>query len=225
MKKSKILLITFLTIALSAIIIRVGNKYFFKEAQNNDFNISETGAWAGKDSGKYHFFDQALAKNLALFFKNNNANSIIDLGAGEGKYSEYFTQQGIFTSCYDGNPDTQTLSNGRCAVINLTEKINLNKHDWVLSLEVGEHLPQKYEDILIDNLNAVNIKGIVLSWAVKGQGGDGHVNEQSNEYIKQKFLDLGYIVDLEAEQELRKDVIASWFKNTIMVFRRPKMPF
>ena len=86
------------------------------------------------------------------------------------------------------------------------------KYDWVISLEVGEHIPKEYENIFIENLHKNNIRGIVLSWAIKGQGGDGHVNEQDNYYIKNIFQDLCYENDLEAENTLRELSEHAWFK-------------
>jgi hypothetical protein len=91
----------------------------------------------------------------------------------------------------------------------------------VLSLEVAEHLPVQYEDIFINNLDKLNKKGIVLSWALEGQGGDGHVNEKNNNYVKEKFKKLGYLNDVNAENKLRNATTnAWWFKKTIMVFRK-----
>ena len=58
-------------------------------------------------------------------------------------------------------------------------------------------------------------------WAVKGQGGTGHFNEQNNDYIKRIFAQLGWYNDLEAENQLREQATVSWFKNTVMVFRPP----
>jgi cyclopropane fatty-acyl-phospholipid synthase-like methyltransferase len=92
--------------------------------------------------------------------------------------------------------------------------------DWAMSLEVGEHLPQQFEDIFIYNLHNNNKRGIVLSWAIKGQGGHGHVNEQNTDYIKSKICDLGYLNDIKIENKLRQDSSLFWFKNTIMVFRK-----
>ena len=89
-----------------------------------------------------------------------------------------------------------------------------------MSLEVGEHLPQQFEDIFIHNLHNNNKYGILLSWAIKGQGGYGHCNEQDNDYIKSKICELGYTNDFESENKLRNDSSLYWFKNTIMVFRK-----
>ena len=92
--------------------------------------------------------------------------------------------------------------------------------DYVLCLEVGEHVPQDFESILIDNIDRHNSKGVILSWAIIGQGGDGHVNCKNNEYIKNIFLNLGYENDIREEKYLRQNSLFDWFKNTIMVFKR-----
>ncbi|CAG5124210.1 unnamed protein product, partial [Candidula unifasciata] len=42
----------------------------------------------------------------------------------------------------------------------------LPAYDWVVSVEVGEHIPAKFEDIYLDNLARHAKEGIVLSWAV-----------------------------------------------------------
>jgi hypothetical protein len=61
---------------------------------------------------------------------------------------------------------------------------------------------------------------MVLSWAVKGQGGTGHVNEQDNGYIKEQICAKGYVNDVEAEEALRAASKFKYFRNTVMVFRR-----
>ena len=59
----------------------------------------------------------------------------------------------------------------------LSMPLELPKADWVLSLEVGEHVPSNYEQaMLIRNLHHHNRKGVILSWSVIGQGGHSHVN-------------------------------------------------
>ncbi len=41
----------------------------------------------------------------------------------------------------------------------------LNKYDWIISLEVAEHIPAQFESIYIDNLVKHAKEGIILSWA------------------------------------------------------------
>ena len=85
-----------------------------------------------------------------------------------------------------------------------------------------ESIPKEYEEVFIRNLDRNNKMGIILSWAIEGQGGEGHVNERDNKYIKKIFSELGYINDISTEEYLRKDCDYSWFKKTTMVFRRLK---
>jgi hypothetical protein len=47
------------------------------------------------------------------------------------------------------------------------------------------------------------------------------VNGRNNDYIKAIFQKLGYVNDLKLETQLRIVATLPWFKDTIMVFRRP----
>ena len=88
------------------------------------------------------------------------------------------------------------------------------------SLEVGEHLPKKYEETFFENLAKTSKEGIILSWAIPGQGGDGHFNEQPNAYVKEKMTNLGFTNNLKLEEAFRSASTLTWFQNTIMVFER-----
>ena len=81
------------------------------------------------------------------------------------------------------------------------------KPDWILSLEVGEHIPKEFESAFIQNLTRNAKKGIIISWAIKGQGGYGHFNEQNNKYIKNLLYKFGFINDLKTEKKLRKNLL------------------
>ena len=93
----------------------------------------------------------------------------------------------------------------------------------MLSLEVGEHLPVQYETLssrLIDTLDAHNRCGVVLSWAVVGQDGKGHVNCRSNEYVIAAMERRGYVYDAAAARGGRAVAELQWLAKTFMVFRR-----
>lgn len=183
--------------------------------------IDEHGYWKGDGAAQRHRFDIPLSLALAHFFQAEKANTVVDLGCGTGEYIKVLRKHNIACDGYDGNPDTPKISGGVAGVLDLSQPCDLGKKfDWVLSLEVGEHLPKKYEQIFIENLHRHNAKGIVLSWAVKGQGGTGHFNEQNNDYIKAVMAQYGYSNDLHAENELRKNSSLRWFRNTLMVFRK-----
>lgn len=181
----------------------------------------EKGYWIGNNVGKEHAHDPELAMGLVSFFSDENAKSIVDMGCGLGDYVNVLKLNDFDCDGFDGNPNTPELTNNMCQIIDLSVPVTFEKkYDWVLSLEVGEHLPEKYEDIFLNNLHNNNKFGIVLSWALKGQGGAGHFNEQNNDHIKNKMANMGYINDIDAENKLRNVASLWWFKNTIMVFRR-----
>ncbi len=185
------------------------------------FEIDERGFWVDEVQGG-HLTDWKLAKTMTEFLHKENAESVVDFGCGGGDYVHYFLDHGLACEGYDGNPITPVISKGVAQVQDLSEPFYLGKQfDWVISLEVGEHLPAKYEKVFIENLMRHAKKGIIISWAVQGQGGQGHFNEQSNKYIKSIFKRYGYTNDVQAERLLRKDVSLAWFRKTIMVFRKP----
>jgi len=82
-------------------------------------------------------------------------------------------------------------------------------------------IPREFEDIFIDNLHRANRKGLLISWAIVGQGGSGHVNEKPIEDTIQKFVDLGYMYNKEISESLRKGAEFYWFKNTVCFFEKP----
>ena len=186
-------------------------------------SIHKNGYWESDDVSCEHYYDSRLANVLINFFKHENVKSIVDFGCGMGDYVKIFKQHNINAIGFDGNPNTPKLTNNLCEVLDLSVPKQFDEpFDWVMSLEVGEHLPKEFEDIFIHNLHNNNKHGIILSWAVKGQGGKGHFNEQNNDYIKTKVCELGYINDIVNENKMRKSSTLSWFKNTIMVFRKCK---
>jgi len=184
-------------------------------------NINEHGFWDGEFAVDHHAYDESLSNALVEFWKKENALNIADLGCGMANYVGHFLNNGINVTGYDGNPKTPELTGNLASVLDLAIPHTFETpYDWIMSIEVGEHLPPQYEDIYIENLHNNNTKGIVMSWALEGQGGLGHFNEHSNEYIKNKMIGLGYTNDLEAENILRESSSLWWFKNTIMVFRK-----
>ena len=186
---------------------------------------------------KRHRHDPDLSDFLVSFFKDE-ADTVADFGCGNGSYLSELHRSGIKCVGYDGNQETERHTNGLGKSLNLAKKIDVDVADWILTLEVAEHIPKKYEEVFIDNVHRHNRKGVVISWAVKGQGGYGHFNEQDNDYVKDLFCNLGYTNDMVTEKELREvcslerdkavfwDEATGWtlpcryFVNTLMVFRK-----
>jgi hypothetical protein len=186
--------------------------------------INNRGFWENS-TAEGHGHDEGLAEALILFFNSEHMDTLIDMGCGDGYYVKRLRFNGISAAGVDGNPNTPLISNGLCKTVDLSREQNLGKFDWVLSLEVGEHIPQEFQKEFIGNLDRHNRQGIVLSWAVRGQGGDGHVNCLDNHEVISIFEDMRYKYDAEATQFLRDKcaiypLTGWWFRNTIMCFRR-----
>lgn len=91
------------------------------------------------------------------------------------------SDEGFISVGYDGNPYTSKLTNGFAKTIDLTEYKDLGvTYDWVQSFEVGEHIPVDKTDTFISNIVRHANKGILLSWAIKGQRGVSHINKRDN---------------------------------------------
>ena len=182
--------------------------------------ISNKGFWLTNDESG-HVFDKTLFVELKKLFKNC---SVLDLGCGTGVYTKQLLENGIKSEGFDGNPNTPLISKGLCGVADLTQPQQFSKKDWVLCLEVGEHIPKEYESTFIKNITSSATKGIVLSWAIPNQPGDGHVNCQTNEYVISLLESLGYSYDETSSNTLKSSSTLWWFKNTVMVFRKNELP-
>lgn len=186
--------------------------------------INQRGFWenmTARDVQKEHAFDKELSNALKQFFIEEKITTIADLGCGLGNYTKVLNNETTKCDGFDGNPNTKQLTNNLCNILDLSNRFSFDEpYDWVLSLEVGEHLPQQFEQTFIDNICSNNKYGIVLSWALKGQGGKGHFNEQNNDYVINKIEHEGFVYDEVVSSRLRQKSTLSWFKNTIMVFRR-----
>ena len=185
--------------------------------------ISETGAWMfeGNKFDAEHVYDQKVSNALLSMVKRLGTSKTYDFGCGPGKYVQNFRQNGIETTGYDGNPVTSRIPN--CAVQDLTADFQLPPVDFLLCLEVCEHVPKEYEDALLKTIDRHVSPGgvLVLSWAVVGQGGLGHVNCQNNDYVINKFQSMGYSFNSSDSDFLRQNVSnAYWFKNTLLVFNK-----
>ena len=83
-----------------------------------------------------------------------------------------------------------------------------------------EGYKHQHEQCFIDNLCRYANKDLILSWAVPGQGGAGHINELSNEYIIGELAKRGFEFNKDVSDKLREASSRKWFKNTLMKFEK-----
>lgn len=154
--------------------------------------------------------------------------SLTDLGAGVGQLGHALRAQfpNIEYYGYDGAGNVEDFTKNYVHFIDLTQPLHLKRTDWVLSSEVGEHIPHAFEKQVIANLHAHNCNGVILSWAMLNQTGKSHINNHSNEYLIHIFNKLGYRLNAKSTQALRDSVNGRswWLRKSAMVFDRIVKP-
>ncbi|KAK7004444.1 hypothetical protein BgiMline_005964 [Biomphalaria glabrata] len=88
--------------------------------------------------------------------------------------------------------------------------------DWVVSIEVAEHIPAKFEEIYLDNLARHAREGIILSWAVPGQKGLSHVNNKALADVIIEMSKRGFHIDVQAGEPLRKASLFGWLRSRLL---------
>ena len=185
------------------------------------FAIKASGAWS--NPGQY-FVDVGLVAALSRVFGKDG--SVAEFGAGVGCYTASLRAAGIHIAGFDGMPEVAVRTGGLVEHADLTEVLYARRErripvaDWVLALEVAEHVPRNHEKTLLANLHAHNRRGVVISWATSDRG-VGHVNPRSNEHAQRMMRQLGYQFDAPLSAELRASVRRIiWYRDSLMAFRR-----
>merc|ERR1712157_428113 len=87
--------------------------------------------------------------------------SVADFGAGGGHYCRFLTRTGeVCCHAFDGTPRAALLSGGKVQTARLDDTFDLGrKFDWVICLEVAEHIPRESEDVMLGNLKRHSARG------------------------------------------------------------------
>lgn len=181
-----------------------------------------SGGWQMEDAIKEHAFSLELAYEIWRLIENENS-TVYDIGAGPGFYSRFLSQRCMHVQAFDVMPNYYLQ-------LYPVQSADVSKHlgwigrsDVVLCLEVGEHIEAEHEATVLNNICNSAKNKIILSWAIPGQGGFGHVNCQPNDYIIEQMEWLGWAYNEQQSTHLRGHCSAcSWFENTLMVFDRKK---
>lgn len=175
---------------------------------------------------------KAYASGVKIFSflqKYIEINSVIDFGCGSGAFLKAIKDLnpnaevlGVDGSAIDRSEFLATDNFKQCNLATFkyeTEK----KYDLAISIEVAEHLDEEYADNFVDNLcKAADV--VLFSAAIKYQGGDHHVNEQSLSYWKDKFdaREYEYIDCIRPEFWNDKEVIGHCKQNCILYVKKDR---
>jgi hypothetical protein len=193
--------------------------------------ISDTGYWTEEELHQHEgTYSENLAEWISLYFLNDRDKQVIDFGCGLGTYSDYLRDKefssviGIEGSVGSHLPYSVKKWDLSFPVDKMEEYPTLKKNSYnSICLEVGEHVPSKFESIFLDNLSSLTSNKIILSWAVRGQLGHGHINCLNNDEIIDKMSSCGFIFLKEDTERIRREVNflkTPWLEETIMIFKK-----
>lgn len=183
--------------------------------------IDKTGFWYTEDKViNGHLLVPSVCNWIINFLKEDKNYPLYDFGCGVGHYLKKFSEAGY--TKLTGFEGMKAINSDFDNIVeqNLTELFTVPEPGNVVCLEVGEHIPAEHMDTLLTNLaNACN-KYLILSWAVRGQDFEGHVNCLDNHEVIPHVLAKGFEF-LPTETKSVKDANNDYlhFKST-MVFRK-----
>ncbi len=181
--------------------------------------ITSTGIWGPEEvkKGGYPHNDSLVSKLAKVF---STSEVIRDFGCGDAYYITKLQEHGYKVFGYDGFIPKANKISDRCMTIDLSKHIPVMFRGQVLSLEVGEHIPAEFEDVFLDNLVSACSSRMVLSWAIPGQGGLGHVNCHNNAHVIKKMAKRGFYLNVFLTDFLRQNtpMEVKYFEKSIMVF-------
>ena len=173
----------------------------------------------GSEGVIWHAYSPRLMKKIIELFPKEIP--VIDLGCGLNNYVNILCYLGYEAHGYDytdlGSKNF-TIANLAYPLYPVQGKTKFIKN--VISLEVGEHIPEHLADVYLDNLT-MHGGDIIMSWAVEGQAGIGHVNCRNNDWVIVEMHKRGYKLEGNRTADLRAavaDCHANWFKETLMYF-------
>ena len=183
--------------------------------------MDNKGIWDLEEAKQSHCY----CVNLAEWVKNrfNPSLPVYDIGCGLGLYCNHLKDK-FFINGYEGTANIETISAFHpIHCVDLTKPLLLPPAQ-VLCIEVGEHIPAEYQFVILNTISNCTKTKCVLSWAIEGNAGYGHVNCRNNDWVIEQMNQRGLKLNTEQTESVRSIdfEMCHWFKGTTMVFDRIK---
>lgn len=183
---------------------------------------TKTGIWVQGEANEHHAFSYRLAQFIGSYFPKDK--QVIDIGCGTGAYLRYLEDVGFKSVIGVEGYRLNNFETKSIIIHDLSTPFVAPNKGNVVCLEVGEHIPKEYEDIVMGNIcrSCMDAGKIVMSWALPYQEGIGHVNCRGNKHIIDKIERNGFVF-LKHETEQARGVIeghCAYFRHTIMIFEK-----
>ena len=181
--------------------------------------IAETGYWISNNENE-HIFLPKLFEAINGYVAKNDIKDVYDFGCGRGEYLEELVKNhpSIKATGFEGYQTDVVFKN--VVKLDLAKEVNLDPVDLVISIEVGEHIPKQYESTFIDNIAKSAKTHAIVSWAIEGQAGNGHVNCQNNDYVIEEMFKRGWDLNEEETTNFKNSMPPIYIKDTVMVFKK-----
>jgi hypothetical protein len=160
--------------------------------------------------------------------------SIIDIGSGEGVWSKAFIDvnpelESILAIDLDSTRITKLANSAvgpklECLSVDLNQdELPKGTYDLGICVEVLEHLEYEAAIKLVDYLSET-CKVIVFSAGLRGQGGSGHINEQTFDYWTNLLRDRNFFsVDLFRGKLCDRNKFPTYYSNSIALWVNVKL--
>jgi len=160
------------------------------------------------------------AKKISCILELVGPRSILDVGCGTGQALMDFSQRGLDALGVEGS--RRAIARAPCPELirrhDLRHPLHLQRcFDLVWCFEVAEHIHPRYVDVFVRNL-VRHSPVIAMSAAPPGQGGEGHFNEQPQDYWESRFSDQGYALDEKWTAVMQE--VDEFYSRNMMVFRQ-----
>lgn len=170
--------------------------------------------------------ERPQAERLAWYLSAvHRGQKILDVGCAHGLYVEEMRKMGL--QAYGVDNDPRLVESDFLFKQDITGDPHLPSEcpiDIVLSLEVGEHIPEELATLYVQFIAHQRPSLVYFSAARPGQGGQGHVNCQPKSYWTRRFAQSGYFVDPEATENwlgyMRNGYHMGWLVQNGILFRR-----
>ena len=159
---------------------------------------------------------------LPLLFTIYWPNSVVDFGCGVGTWLKAAFDLGIVNlRGFEGpwvSHNQMLIREIKFFNANIADRIETQRADLALCLEVAEHIQPEKAVVLIDNLcRASDV--VLFSAAIPRQGGIGHLNERLQSYWAELFAAQGYdVFDVIRPHIWNDTTIRFWYRQNILLF-------
>jgi SAM-dependent methyltransferase len=155
--------------------------------------------------------------------------SVVDVGCGSGGWLAEFLAAGVEEVLgVDGDYVPRAnleIPREKFRPVDLNHPLQLDRHfDLAMSLEVAEHLsPERAKSFVADLVALAPV--VLFSAAVPGQGGQGHSNEQWQDYWIACFATHGYRPnDIVRPAVWNDEAVAPWYAQNTLLYTAPDLP-